>query len=71
MRKIALDIETTGLNPETCQILSIGAVIEDTQKQLAFEEIPKFHCAILKNERDIISGEIYALNMDRDLAFEK
>ena len=67
MKYISIDVETTGLNPETCQILSIGAVIEDTQKQLDFEEIPKFHCTILKNERDIISGEIYALNMNRDL----
>jgi hypothetical protein len=64
---VSIDIETTGLNPETCQILSIGAIIEDTQKQLTFEEIPKFHCAILRGERDIISGELYALNMNKDL----
>ena len=64
---ISIDTETTGLNPETCQLLSIGAIVEDTEKKLPFEEIPKFHCAILRGERDILQGELYALNMNKDL----
>lgn len=64
---ISIDTETTGLNPETCQLLSIGAIVEDTEKKLSFEEIPKFHCAILRGERDILQGELYALNMNKDL----
>jgi len=64
---ISIDTETTGLNPETCQLLSFGAIVEDTEKKLSFEEIPKFHCAILRGERDILQGELYALNMNRDL----
>jgi DNA polymerase III epsilon subunit-like protein len=64
---ISIDTETTGLNPETCQLLSFGAIVEDTEKKLPFEEIPKFHCAILRGERDVIQGELYALNMNRDL----
>ena len=64
---ISLDTETTGLNPETCQLLSFGAIVEDTEKKLPFEEIPKFHCAILRGERDILQGELYALNMNKDL----
>jgi DNA polymerase III epsilon subunit-like protein len=64
MRYISLDIETTGLDPENCQILSIGAVIEDTLNQLPFEELPKFHAVI---KRENVSGSIFALNMNRDL----
>ena len=64
MRYISLDIETTGLDPEICQILSIGAVIEDTLNQLPFEELPKFHAVI---KRENVSGSIFALNMNRDL----
>ena len=64
---ISIDTETTGLNPETCQLLSFGAIVEDTEKKLPFEEIPKFHCAILRGERDILQGELYALNMNKDL----
>ena len=64
---ISIDTETTGLNPETCQLLSFGAIVEDTEKKLPFEEIPKFHCAILRGEREILQGELYALNMNRDL----
>jgi hypothetical protein len=64
---ISIDTETTGLNPENCQLLSIGAIVEDTEKKLPFEEIPKFHCAILRGERDTLQGELYALNMNKDL----
>ena len=64
MRYISIDVETTGLDPEHCQILSIGAVIEDTLNQLPFEKLPKFH-AIIKREN--VSGSIFALNLNRDL----
>lgn len=64
MRYISIDIETTGLDPENCQILSIGAVIEDTLKQFPFEYLPKFHAVI---KRENVSGSIFALNMNRDL----
>lgn len=64
---ISIDTETTGLNPETCQLLSFGAIVEDTEKKLSFDQIPKFHCAILRSERDILQGELFALNMNKDL----
>ena len=64
MKYISLDIETTGLDPETCQILSIGAVIEDTLNQLPFEDLPTFHGVI---KRENVSGSLFALNMNRDL----
>lgn len=64
MRYISIDIETTGLDPESNQILSIGAVIEDTLNQLPFKDLPKFHGVI---KRENVSGSLFALNMNRDL----
>ena len=61
MKYISIDIETTGLEKDRYQILSIGAIIEDTTKKLPFEEVPKFHAAILHNE---ITGSPFALNMN-------
>ena len=46
MRYISIDIETTGLDAETNQILSIGAVVEDTNNLVPFDELPKFHAVI-------------------------
>jgi DNA polymerase III epsilon subunit-like protein len=64
MKYVSIDIETTGLDPENCQVLSIGAVIEDTNNQVPIEDLPSFHVAILRQR---IEGEPYALNMNRDL----
>lgn len=64
MKYLSIDIETTGLNPENHQILSVGVVVEDTTKKLPFNEIPKFHCAIVLEE---ITGELFALNLNKDL----
>lgn len=61
---ISIDVETTGLEKDRYQILSIGAILEDTSKKLPFDEIPKFHAAILHNE---ITGSPFALNMNKDL----
>ena len=64
MKYISIDIETTGLDSEFNQILSIGAVIEDTLNQLPFEELPKFHAVI---KRESVYGSIFALNLNKDL----
>ena len=64
MKYISIDIETTGLDPDFNQILSIGAVIEDTLNPLPFEELPKFHAVI---KRESVYGSIFALNLNRDL----
>lgn len=60
----SVDIETSGLNPELNQVLSIGAIIEDTTKKLNFEEIPKFNAAILLHQ---ITGSPRAITMNRYL----
>ena len=61
---LSIDIETTGLDPQNHQILSVGVVVEDTTKKLPFHEIPKFHCAIVREE---IVGGLFALNLNKDL----
>jgi oligoribonuclease len=64
MKYLSLDIETTGLNSENDQILSVGIIIEDTEKKLPFEEIPKFHVAIV---RERIEGDLFAINLNKNL----
>lgn len=64
MKYLSIDIETTGLDSENHQILSIGVIVEDTEKKLPFEEIPKFHCAIVREE---IRGGLFALNLNKNL----
>lgn len=64
MKYLSIDIETTGLDRELYQVLSIGAIIEDTENILPYSEIPKFHAAI---KHKTISGELYAINLNKDL----
>jgi DNA polymerase III epsilon subunit-like protein len=64
MKYVSIDLETTGLEKDRYQILSFGAIIEDTEKKLPFSEIPKFHAAILHNE---LSGSPFALNMNKKI----
>lgn len=56
---VSIDIETTGLNPATCQILEIGMVVDDWVTPI--EELPHFHCLI---DNGLIFGEPYALQMN-------
>ena len=64
MKYIAMDIETTGLDENEDEVLSIGAIIEDTENILPYEELPKFHVAILHEN---VNGSLYALNMNKEL----
>lgn len=58
---LSLDIETTSIDPEKGQLLSLGAVLHctDTNKTLV-----KFHGAI---NHGIFMGEPYALHMNSEL----
>ena len=64
MRYISIDLETTGLDPVIDQILSMGAVIEDTSIYAPIRDLPKFH-AIITRER--IVGSSFAVVMNADL----
>jgi len=61
MKYISIDIETTGLNPEACQILQIGAVIEDTLNPAPLDSLPRFNCLV---EHEVYSGQPTALSMN-------
>jgi hypothetical protein len=61
---VSIDIETSGLDHEKHKVLSIGAIIEDTEKKLPYEECPKFNAIVLQNE---ITGSPRALTMNKDL----
>lgn len=56
---VSIDIETTGLPWTWCQILEVGAVIDDWRSPL--DQLPRFHCYIV---HDRIVGEPYALSMN-------
>jgi DNA polymerase III epsilon subunit-like protein len=60
MKYVSVDIETTGLNPDYCQILEIGAVIDDLSDQRPLEKLSKFHCYVT---HDMIVGDPFALSM--------
>jgi DNA polymerase III epsilon subunit-like protein len=64
MKYISIDLETTGLDPQNCQILQIGAVIEDTNEVKPISELPKFNCVI---EHPHYSGSAFAINMNMNL----
>lgn len=62
---LSIDCETTGLDPETCQVLSFAAVLEDTEKpEIPVEELPFIHVIF---KLDFIMGEPYALNLNKGL----
>jgi len=58
MTYVSVDIETTGLNPENCQVLEIGAVIDDGVTPI--EDCPTFHCYV---DHGLILGEPFAVSM--------
>ena len=60
MRYISVDIECTGLDPLTCDIIEFGAVLEDSDKSVPVLDLPTFHCYLVK---DSYVGEPYALSM--------
>jgi oligoribonuclease len=67
MKYVSIDIETSGIDRDRCEILSIGAVIEDTEKKNRIDQLPRFHAAIIRTDRHGFYGEPVALNMNRDL----
>lgn len=65
MISVALDIETTGVDPETSQILEIGFVVFDTCNSLTpFDALPKGKVRI---QHQTIHGNIFAINMNKDI----
>ena len=61
MRYVSIDIETTGLDPDKCQIIELAAVIDDLVTP--FEELPKFRYLVKEAAEPLYRGEPYALSM--------
>jgi oligoribonuclease len=64
MKYVSIDIETTGLDPETCQVLQVGAVIEDTNNIVDLDKLPRFNCIV---EYPSYTGSPYALWLNSNL----
>jgi DNA polymerase III epsilon subunit-like protein len=64
MKYVSIDIETSGLNHDMNHVLSIGAIIEDTNKKLPYEELPKFNAIVLQNN---IQGSPRAITMNKEI----
>jgi len=64
MKYVSIDIETTGLDPALNNILSIAAIVEDTEAVLPRKEAPQIHIAIVHNA---LYGSYEAIDMNRDL----
>ena len=64
MKYVSIDLETTGLNPKKDKILSVGMVIEDTEKNTPIDELPSLHLYIV---RDKIEGSVTAIDLNRDI----
>ncbi len=62
MKYISIDLETTGVNPKLNQILEFGAVIEDTNNPLPYDELPSFQTYI--DNGDSLVGSPFALQMN-------
>jgi hypothetical protein len=61
---VSIDIETSGLDHTKHSVLSIGAIIEDTEKKLPFLECPRFNAIVLQNE---IVGSPRAIGMNKSI----
>ncbi len=61
---VSIDTETTALIPQNGQVIQFGAIIEDTEKKLPYDEIPKFEVLL---EHTIYSGEPFPLQMHQAL----
>jgi oligoribonuclease len=61
MKYLSLDIETTGLNPQTDHVLQVAGIVEDTKTKLPREACPSF---VFYNWRESYSGHPFALAMN-------
>lgn len=68
MRYLSIDLETTGADPLSCQILEFAAVLEDTAKpELPVEELPFLRLVV---HHELVSGAVAALAMNARLLQE-
>lgn len=65
MKYVSIDLECTGLDENSCQIIEIGAVIDDSlHPEVPIESLPTFHCYVTHH---LYRGEPYALAMHHEI----
>lgn len=57
---VSIDIETLGLDPETCDIIEFGAVLDDLESPL--ETLPAYHTYLVKKD-NLYCGQPFAMSM--------
>jgi DNA polymerase III alpha subunit (gram-positive type) len=62
MSYVSIDIETTGLDPDTCQVLEVGAVFEDWKSPIS--QLPEFRQILKYTE---LRGNPFALALNANL----
>lgn len=62
MPYVSIDIETTGLDPETCQVLEVGAIFEDWKSPI--DKLLEFRMILRHSE---IRGQAFALVLNAKL----
>lgn len=68
MRYLSIDLETTGSDPERCQIIEFAAVLEDTSKaEVPVEELPSIRLAV---HHKFLGGTVGALAINARLLQE-
>jgi len=60
MKYVSIDIETTGLNHDICNVIEFAAIVDDLKVQAPLEKLPRFQTYILQ---DHYVGEPFALAM--------
>jgi DNA polymerase III epsilon subunit-like protein len=71
MKYVSIDIETTGLDPDKCDVLEVAAVVDDltchNRQSCGVHELPSFRYVFM---RDSYRGDPYALSMHPKLFAE-
>ena len=65
MRYLSLDLETTGIDSEKCQILQLACIVEDTERKLPLEKLPKLNLYFKHDAYTFDS--IYPIHMHQEL----
>lgn len=64
MKYLSIDLETTGVDVSTCQIIEFAAILDDLKDQKPLEELPYYHAYILNNT---YTGEPFGLSMHAEI----
>lgn len=70
MKLLSVDIETTGLNPNTCSVLEVGAVLFDPDPVVGDGPTPRWQTFEKLIAHSTFTGEGYALQLNRDIIAE-